>query len=62
MHLRKIKFLVIGKEPNINTNVPLVLISFRIAIVKLLKNKGESHQNSYSLPTALVGFVETASS
>jgi len=34
MHLRKIKFLVIGKEPNINTNVPLVWISFRIAIFR----------------------------
>jgi len=32
MQLRKIKFLMIGKELCLGTNVPFVLISFRIAI------------------------------
>jgi len=32
MQLRTIKFLMIGKDFRLSTNVPFVLISFRIAI------------------------------
>ncbi len=48
MQLRKIKFLLIGKELEFGINVPLVFVSFRIAI----KDSIESRTQSLKLPFA----------